>query len=48
VGEPLSGAVRADVNPNSIIVTDDWHYNQRLDHRGMFFALLDNAARTPR
>ena len=112
-GEPLSGAVRANVNPNSIIFTDDWRsyrplgreyaghsiinhsagvyvhgdihtntiegffgnlktgmrgtykkvshkwlqsyldeyawrYNQRRDHRGMFFALLDNAARSPR
>lgn len=25
-----------------------WRYNQRRDHRGMFFALLDNAARSPR
>lgn len=25
-----------------------WRYNQRRDHRGMFFALLDNAARAPR
>jgi len=112
-GEPLSGAVRANVNPNSIIFTDDWRsyrplgreyaghniinhsagvyvhgdihtntiegffgnlktgmrgtykkvsqkwlqsyldeyawrYNQRRDHRGMFFALLNNAARTGR
>ncbi len=23
-GEPLSGAVRANVNPESIIITDDW------------------------
>jgi transposase len=109
-GEPLSGAVRANVNPNSILFTDDWmaykplareyaghsvinhsagvyvegdvytntiegffgnlktgmrgtykkvsqkwlqsyldeyawRYNQRRDHRGMFFALLDSAAK---
>jgi transposase len=109
-GEPLSGAVRANVNPESIIFTDDWmaykplsreyaghrvinhsagsyvvgdiytntiegffgnlktgmrgtykkvsrkwlqsyldeyawRYNQRRNHRGMFFALLDNAAK---
>jgi transposase len=109
-GEPLSGAVRANVNPESIIFTDDWmaykplsreyaghrvinhsagsyvegdiytntiegffgnlktgmrgtykkvsrkwlqsyldeyawRYNARRDHRGMFFALLDEAAK---
>jgi transposase-like protein len=108
-GEPLSGAVRANVNPESILITDDWmayrplrheykdhkvinhsagsyvdgeihtntiegffgnlktgmrgtykkvsrrwlqsyldeyawRYNQRRNHRGMFFALLDEAA----
>jgi transposase-like protein len=112
-GEPLSGAVRANVNPDSIIFTDDWmaykplsreyaghrvinhsagsyvegdiytntiegffgnlktgmrgtykqvsrkwlqsyldeyawRYNQRREPRGMFFALLDNAAGLPR
>lgn len=112
-GEPLSGAVRANVNPEAIIFTDDWmaykplsreyaghsvinhsagvyvrgnihtntiegffgnlktgmrgtykqvsrkwlqsyldeyawRYNQRREPRGMFFALLDNAAGLPR
>ncbi|HEX6687484.1 MAG TPA: IS1595 family transposase [Solirubrobacterales bacterium] len=112
-GEPLSGAVRANVNPHSIIFTDDWRpyrplapeyaghrvinhsagsyvegdiytntiegffgnlktgmrgtykkvsrkwlqsyldeyawrHNQRREPHGMFFALLDNAARTGR
>lgn len=112
-GEPLSGAVRAHVNPEAIIFTDDWmaykplsreyaghsvinhsagvyvrgnihtntiegffgnlktgmrgtykqvsrkwlqsyldeyawRYNQRREPRGMFFALLDNAAGLPR
>jgi transposase len=112
-GEPLSGTVRANVNPHSIIFTDDWmaykplareyaghsvinhsagvyvegdiytntiegffgnlktgmrgtykkvsrkwlqsyldeyawRFNQRRDHRGLFVALLDNAARAPR
>jgi hypothetical protein len=43
-GEPLSGAVRANVNPESIIVTDDWRPYRPLGREYAGHSVINHSA----
>ena len=43
-GEPLSGAVRANINPESILITDDWMAYRPLRHEYKAHKVINHSA----